>query len=58
MIIIRIIFEIIILNLIIKRIRIEIISLIRNVIIILLISKEKYILYISLNLITLLYNKL
>ena len=45
-IIIRIISKIIILNLIIKRIRIEIISLIRNIIIILLILKEKYILYI------------
>ena len=45
-IIIRIISIIITLSLIIKRIRIETISLIRSVIIILSILKEKYILYI------------
>ena len=53
-----IIFIIITLNSIIKRIRIKIISLIRSIIIILLILKEKYILYIPLNSIAFLYNKL
>ena len=42
----RVIFIIIILNSIIKRIKIRIISLIKSVIIILSILKEKYILYI------------
>ena len=45
-IIIGVISGIITLSLIIKRIRIEIISLVRSVIVILLISKEKCILYI------------
>ena len=53
-----VIFEIIILNLIIKRIKIEIINLVESVIVILSISKEKYILYISLNSIASLYNRL
>ena len=45
-IIIEVIFKITTLNLIIKRIRIKIISLVRSVIVILLILKEKRILYI------------
>ena len=45
-IIIRVIFEITTLNLIIKRIKIKTISLVRSVIIISSILKEKYILYI------------